>query len=77
VETALDELGVTENHVRFELSHNKVSGTTVTVHVLMAPFDLEVNGETLMDADIICIADDSVIKLSDDAHVAVTFTKDN
>jgi serine/threonine protein kinase len=73
----LDEVGVTENHVRFELSHNKVSGTTVTMHVLMAPFDLEVNGETLMDADIICIADDSVIKLSDDAHVAVTFTKDN
>jgi hypothetical protein len=73
----LDEKGVEKNHVRFELSHNAVSGTTVTLHDLGAPFGLGVNEDVFLEQDIICITDNSVIKLSNDVHIAVTFIEEN
>jgi hypothetical protein len=72
----LDEEGVAKNRVRFELSHNKVGGTTVTMHDLGATFGPTVNGELFIEEDMICITKNSTIELSDDAHVAITFSED-
>jgi hypothetical protein len=70
----LDEDCVAKNHVCFELSHNEVGGTTVTMFDLHGLLD--VDGDIFLDEGMIFVTDNYAIKPSDNAYVAITFIED-
>lgn len=70
---ALDEPGVAENHVQLELVCSKSSGTWVRVYDLGSTFGLEINDKTVIEKEMVPISNDSIIRLSDQASVSVTF----
>lgn len=68
----LDEPGVAPNHLRLELVYNKSSGTTVCVQDIGSTTGLEINDEVVLEEEV-SISSDSVIKVSNEAAISLTF----